>query len=468
MDLVGVIMNAGAGMGVYRAQVATASHNIANANTPGFARQEAIPTETTPAEEVGTNSYVGRGVSLQGVIQNRDSFVEAQLSTVFSNSSSTSAQSDALSTITALDPQVEGSVTTAMGGFYSALRDLNQNPSDLGLRRAVVDSAKTLTTAFNTTVNSISTARTAIDQNVVALVDKINGIVTAVADLNKRIALAINSGRTPNDLLDIRQNDLDQLAQMVGARPVPDNHGGVNVVLPGGTCLVSGIVASKLGYQANLTNSNHVDVVFVPQDGGNPAILGANELGGQIGGLLAARDDTLGAAESDLNNLAYDLSTAVNNQHEQGFAMNGLDGYHLFVVLSGPTAAAKNIEVDPAVYSNPSLLAAAGAADGGTGDSRNLQAIIATEFQKLSNGLNPQESFAKLTSDFGIAVNTVNDNAAFDKNLLSDLTAARESASGVSVDDELIKLTGAQTAYNALSKVIITSNTMLDALMKIV
>jgi len=468
MDLIGVIMNAGAGLSVYRTQVATASHNIANADTPGYARQDAVPTETQPAEVAGSNAFVGRGVTLEGVVQSRDPFVEAQLSTAYSNSSSTSAESDALSTITALDPQVDGSVTAALGSFYSALRDLNQNPSDLGLRRSVVDSAKTLATAFNTTVNSISTSRTAIDQNVVAVVDKANGILASVADLNQRIALAENSGRTPNDLLDVRQNDLDQLAQMLGARPIPDDHGGVNVVLPGGTCLVSGIVASKLGYQADPSNSNHLDVVFEPQDGANPVALNQNELGGQVGGLLSARDDTLGAAESDLNNFAFELSQNINQQHEQGYAIDGTDGHDLFVQLTGPTAAAQNIDVDPAIYADPSLVAASGSMTAGSGDAGNLQAIIATEDKKLSNGLDPQESFAKITLDFGIAVKTVNDNASFDKNLLDDLTSARESASGVSVDDELLKLTQAQNAYNALSKVIVTTNTMLDDLMKII
>ena len=75
---------------------------------------------------------------------------------------------------------------------------------------------------------------------------------------------------------------------------------------------------------------------------------------------------------------------------------------------------------------------------------------------------------AKLTSDFGIAVSTVSDSAEFDKNLLTDLTNARESASGVSVDDELINLTAAQTAYNALTKVVTTTSAMLDTLMKLI
>jgi flagellar hook-associated protein 1 FlgK len=469
MDLVGIIMNAGESLGVYRAQVATVSHNIANANTPGYSRQDAVATETVPAEEIGVNGYIGRGVSLQGVVQNRDQFIESQINTAFANSSSTSAQTDALSTVTALDPQGQGGVTDAIGKFYSALRDLNQNPGDLGLRQAVVYSAQDVAKAFNTTVNSISSARSAIDQNVSSLVDKVNGLTASVADLNRRIAQAVNSGRTPNDLLDVRQNDVDQLAQLIGARPVPDDHSSVNLVLPDGTSLVSGIVSSKLTIQANNSNSNHYDVVFSPADGSPTIPLKGSEMGGQIGGLLVSRDSTLGSAETSLDALAFDLTTTVNQQHEQGYALDGTTtNQDLFAMLSAPSAAAKNMSVNPAISANPSLLAAAGSAGTGPGDNTNLVSLIGTESTKLSNGLNVQEGMAKLTSDFGIAVSTVQDSAAFDKNLLSDLSNARESSSGVSVDDELIHLTAAQTAYSALTKVITTTNTMLDTLMKLI
>lgn len=469
MDLIGVMLNAAQGLGVYRAQVATASNNISNANTPGYSRQEAVATETTPSEVVGTNGYIGRGVTLQGVVQARDPFVEAQLSMAFSNSSSSSAQSDALSTVTALNPQSQTSVTNALGAFYSALRSLNQNPSDLGLRQSVVDSAQSLATAFNTTSSSIIQARNGIDQNVSAVIDKVNGLLSSVADLNKSIALAVNSGRTPNDLLDVRQNDLDQLAQMIGARAVPDDHSGVNIVLPGGTCLVSGIVASKLSIQANVNNGNHLDVVFQPQDGGSPSVLKQSELGGQIGGLVSARDDTLGTAETSLDNLAFDFSSAINGQHEKGYALDGSTGHDLFTVLGGPTDAAKNIAVDATVFGNPSLVAAAGSTPVASGDSTNLQALIATEDATLpSSNLSASGAFAKLTSDFGIAQSSASDSAAFNQSVMTDLTNARASTSGVSVDDELTKLMQAQNAYNALSKVIATSNTMLQDLMNII
>jgi flagellar hook-associated protein 1 FlgK len=470
MDLVGVIMNAGQGLGVFRAQVATASHNIANANTPGYARQDAVVTETTPAEEIGTNGYIGRGVSLQGVVQNRDQFIETQLSTAYGNSSSSSAQSDALSTVTALDTQQQGGITDAVGKFYSALRDLNQNPGDTGLRQTVVDSAQSLAKAFNVTATSLTSCRSGIDQNVGALLDKANGLLTSVADLNRKIALAVNSGRTPNDLLDVRQNDLDQLAQMLGTKAVPDDHSNVSVLLPDGTALVSGTVAAKLSTQANSGNSGHLDVVFTPLDGSQPAVLKASDMSGQIGGLLNARDEVLGTSQSNLDTLAYDFATTVNTQHELGYGLDGSTGNDLFASLPDSTDAATNIAVDPTTYADPSLIAAAGnpstSATGGPGDSDNLQAIIDTESTKLSTGLDVQDGMAKLTSDFGIAVSSASDSSEFDKNLLTDLTNARESASGVSVDDELTKLMQAQTSYNALTKVVTTTNSLLDTLMK--
>jgi len=466
MDLVSVMMNAGAGLGVFRSQVATASHNIANANTPGYARQDAVATETNPAEEVGINGYIGRGVSLQAVVQNRDQFVEAQISSAFSNSSSSSAQADALSTVTALDPQGQGGITDALGKFYSALRDLNQNPGDQGLRQAVVDSTQAVAKAFNVTATALGSSRSGIDQDVNALTDKANGLLASVADLNRKIALAVNSGRTPNDLLDVRQNDLDQLAQMLGTKAVPDDHSNVSLVLPGGTSLVSGNVAAKLNIQANPANRGHFDIVYTPLDGSQPTALKASDLGGQIGGLISARDDVLGSAESSLDTLAYDFATTVNTQHEAGYALDGSTGNDLFAPLAASLGAAGNITVDPTVYANPSLIAAAGSATSGPGDSTNLQAIIGTESTQLSTGLNVRDGMAKVTSDYGIAVSSVNDSSEFDKNLLADLTNARESASGVSVDDELTKLMQAQTSYNALTKVVTTTNSLIDTLMK--
>jgi flagellar hook-associated protein 1 FlgK len=468
MDLISVIGNAGAGLGLYQIKVATASNNIANSNTPGYARQSAIATETIPEEEAGRAGYIGRGVSLEAIVQSRDKFIESQLNSAFANSASSSAESDALGTVMALDPGAEGGISDAIGAFYSSLRDLNQNPSDLSLRQAVIYSSQSLATSFNRTAISISAARTGIDENVTALVDKVNSLSAGIADLNGKIALAVNSGRTPNDMLDVRQNQMDQLAQLIGARPVPDTHSNYSMVLPGGTCLVSGISAATLKVQASSTNNGHLDVMFEPTDGSGAVVLKTSELGGQIGGLLNARDVVLGAAEADVNALAYDFIGAVNAQSQLGYALDHTNGHDLFQSLASSNNAATLMAVDSSAAADPRLIAAAGSATSGPGDGDNLQALIATEGTALTNGLNVKDGMAKLTSDFGIATSKVSDASQFDKRLLEDLQNARQSTSGVSVDDEMTTLLQAQNAYNGLVKVVATANTMLDKLMEMV
>jgi len=465
MDLISLIMNAGNGLSVFRAQAATASHNIANSDTPGYSRQEAVATESLPSEPAGLHGYIGRGVSLKYVVQSRDQFIETQLNAASTNSANTSAHADALNTVSALNVGATGGVTDAMGKFYSSLRDLAQNPGDLALRRSVVDTAKALSGSFNRTASSLNAARTAIDSDMFTLTNQVNGKLEALADLNRRIALAVNSGRTPNDLLDVRQNTLDDLAKMIGVRPVPDAYGNVSLVLPSGTSLVSNVNFNKLTLQANSTNRGHYDIVYAPADGSAPRALDRSELSGQMGGLLDARDSSIANAESDLDKLAFELSGAINAVHMSGFALDGTDGHLMFKDLTQEEGAATSMDVDADLQTDPRLLATAGTSTSGSGDPANIQKLVDTERFNLSNGLDAQTTFAKITSDFGTHMTTVKDASEFDKNLLDDLVGARESVSGVSVDEELIKLTKSQNAYNSMLKVIQTTTEMLDTLM---
>jgi len=468
MDLISLLNNTANGLSAIQARAATTSNNIANANTPGYARQQANLGEAVPSVLAGGRGYIGGGVYLVNVTQTRDQFVESQLPMTFANSSSSTAESDALASVSVFNNDTTGGLTDSMSAFYSSLTAMAQNPSDSSLRQSVVASATSLVSAFNSTSAALEQARSGVDASITGTVQQVNSILAQVADLNRRISVAEASGGQPNDLLDQRHNLMDQAAQLIGATQVPDASGNISLVLPGGTTLVSSSVAATLSVQSDPTNKGHTDVVFTPADGSAPVVLKQSELGGQIGGLLSARDGALGQASTDLDTLAFDFATMVNARNHAGFDLNGNQGGDVFTVGATLANAAATIALDPALASNPSLLAAAGSATSGPGDATNLQSMVATQSTPLANGLDVQKGMAKIVSDFGTEASDAQNASSFDTTMLQNLQDMRNSASGVSLDDEMVGLMQSQHAYEALAKVITTTQTLLDTLMQMV
>ena len=467
MDLISLLNNTANGLSAIQAKTATISNNIANANTPGYARQQANLVEGVPSALGGARGFIGGGMYLLNVTQTRDQFVESQLSAAFSHSYGSTAESNALASVSTFDNGSNGNLTDAMSAFYSSLTALAQNAGDPGLRQSAVQSAAWLASSFNRTSAALEQARSGVDASITGLVQQVNSTMTQVAALNHRISVIEASGGEPNDLLDQRHNLMDQAAQLIGASQVPDAYGNISLVLPGGTTLVSSSSAATLTLQGNDTNKGHSDLVFAPADGSAPVVLPQSELGGQIGGLLSARDGALGTASTRVDNLALTFARAVNAQSHAGFALDGSGGGDVFHVAATPYGAAATLTIDPALARNPSLLAAAGSAISGPGDATNLQAMVGTQSAPIFGGLDVQTEMAGIVSDFGTAAADSENAAAFDKSMLTNLEDTRASVSGVSLDEEMVGLMQAQHAYQALAKVITTTAELLDTLMQL-
>jgi flagellar hook-associated protein 1 len=468
MNLVSLLNNTANGLSAIQARTATTSNNIANANTPGYAEQQANLAEAVSSPLTGARGSIGGGVYLVSVTQARDQLVEAQLPTAFSNSSSSTAESSALASVSAFDNGGSGSLSDAISAFYSSLTALAQNPGDTGLRQSAVQSAAWLASTFNTTSAELEQARTGIDASVTDSVQQINSTLAQVAALNKRIATEEASGGTPNDLLDQRHNLMDQAAQLIGAQQVPDAYGNISLVLPGGTTLVSASSAATLTVQGDNSNKGHLDVTFIPADGSAPVALKQSELGGQIGGQLLARDGALGTASTAIDNLAFSFAQTINGQNQAGYDLNGNPGGNIFSVGATSASAAAHIAIDPTLANNPSLLAAAGSINSGSGDATNIQAMVATQNAPLANNLDVQTGMAQIVSDFGTAAADAKNASSFNTSMLQSLQNMRASTSGVSLDDEMVNLVQSQHAYEALAKVITTAGTLLDTLISMV
>lgn len=467
-DLLAILSQGAASLAAQRAAAATASHNLQNANTPGYARQRAVVATTLPADLAG-NAWIGRGSVLQTVTQARDRFLEAQIPAQLGQSARSGASSTVLSAVSALDPATPGNLQDALSQFYAALRGAAQSPADTGLRQQVLTSARSLALAFQRTRAGLEDARSGVDARLAGAVTEVNGLARQVADLNGQIRTArVVGGAEPNDLLDARQKAADRLAELTGVAPVTTSDGDVSLFLPGGSALVSGLQASSLAAVADAANDGHPALQLRGPSGGAQAFTG---MGGELGGALDARDGALRTAVTAVDTLAWDLAGKVNAIHQTGFGLDGTTGDQLFVPGATLAGAAARIDVNATVASNPRRLAVAGVLTSPTtsapGDTTNLQKLIATERTALSNGLDAFAGLARLTSDFGAAASSAQALADHDLGMKDNLVQLRESTSGVSIDEEMIELQKAQKAFEAISKVIQTSSEMFDTLLSL-
>ncbi len=150
-----------------------------------------------------------------------------------------------------------------------------------------------------------------------------------------------------------------------------------------------------------------------------------------------------------------------------GFAQDGTTGHNVFSVGATSANAAAQIAVDPTLLANPALLPASSSAAGLPGDNTNVNAMIATEQTALAGGSSPETTFSNIVASFGAASQRASAMSDQDGALLDNLTNLRESTSGVSLDEEMVNLTSAQRAFEAVSKVITTADSMLDTLMSL-
>jgi flagellar hook-associated protein 1 FlgK len=440
----------------------TVAHNLSNSNTAGYARQRAELAAVSPADQFGS-SYIGRGALLWAVTQSRDRFVEQQMSTALGGQAYSTTQADLLKGVSALNP--DAGLSDALSNFYSQLRALSQNPGSPNVREAMVGAATQLAVSFNQAAISFDSARSGVDARLEGALPDLNENLQQIARLNSQIAQAAVAGGRPNDLLDARQKLVDRVSAMTGAKVIDNDAGDANLVMPNGVSLVQADRAAVLSVLPDPANGTHLALWVQPPSGGAAQQL-SQPPGGELGGMLAARDGAMLQAEQRIDTLAFDFANTINAVAQTGYALDGTTGHSVFTVSATSTDAARSLVIDPTLASNGALFPAAGA-PGATGDGTIAQALINTEATNLSSGRSAEAELASITANYGATTSRVTATSEGDQAVLANLTALRQSASGVSVDEELVDMQRSQRAYEAVTRVIKTADEMLQTLLQL-
>jgi len=318
----------------YSRALSTTSHNISNVNTPGYSRQRV--ELATPAGAGTGSGFIGTGVSVSTVARIADGLVNTRL---MSDSSAYARLDVYAGYASRVDNQLSGTDTNLsvpLQNFFGAANALAQNPTSPAARQGLIGSAETLTAMFNDTQAQLDSMDAEIDARVRVAVDDINRIGNALAQLNERIALAQGrfSGQSPNDLLDQRDQLLQDLSTRISISTVMQDDGSLNVFTAGGQALVLGTKATPLAVTGDSYGSGRLDVT----QGG--AIVTSQLGGGTLGGLLDVRREVLDPARRELGRLAAGIAQTVNAQHAQGLDAYGDLGGPFFTTPTGTAQAA--------------------------------------------------------------------------------------------------------------------------------
>jgi flagellar hook-associated protein 1 len=340
---------------------------------------------------------------------------------------------------------------TATNSFFSALSSLASNPSDTATRQNVLTAASSLASAFNSAASQLTQVASSLDQNTVSDASQVNTLTSTIASLNSQI-----TSHSPNAdagaLEDQRQQAIAQLSQLVGLDQISNQGNGITLTTSGGAVLVSGSQSFALS-TSNVAGSEHVFA------GGQD--ITSNISGGDLGGVLQARNQQLPSYQKALDSLAFSVGTQVNTVNAAGIDANGNAGGNIFLLPTTQSGAAAQIQV---ATTNPALIAAAGPGEGSAGNA-NASALAALSTANIANGGTQTASgfLASFLGQIGSDASAATSDNSVQQASLTQLTAQRDSFSAVSLDEEAANLTQFQRAYQAASQVFNTADTVYSS-----
>lgn len=437
--------------------VSVTGQNIANVNTPGYTRREAI-LETHALGNQTTGS-----ISIAGLKRASDVFTERRHFESSGLASAAGERDNQLASIESLfNDMAGGGLGSSLDALFNSFSALSTNPNDPSARAAVLERAQALATRANETGDALGTTREDMFQQARETAADINQRAQSVANLNRRIAEAEAGGHDAADLKDQRNQILLGLAQLVDVRTFQDGNGSL-VVQASGTTLVEGDNARS--FSVDLATDGSLRLL-AQRGNSQPTEVTQFLTGGKLAGIREARDVDLKAVSGKLDDFITDVATALNAQHSVGFGLDGSSGRNLFSFTSG-TGAARTLAIDGSVAGQPRNLAASSSASALPGGGENAAALFKLGASNIAGGgtRSALAAYSDIVGEVGSRKAQASETVAIRDSLLAQAEAMRESVSGVSLDEEMIALTKYQRAYDAASRVLRTVDEMLQELM---
>lgn len=422
------------GIKAYSRALATVSDNIANSQTPGYARRTIQLEEARASGDLVLyrNNLRPGGVAVGGVVRAVDDWHVADSRVASGDASRNTARLEWMDiTERALDDGGDG-VGTNMTAIFTAADQLSANPNDATLRGEFLQAVDSTASAFQRTAVSLQSAAAGIATDAQTSVNQVNGDLAALQRVNDGLLRSREGSTNAATLLDERDRLIDQISSSIGVVANFDAHGvtTLRAAGPGGETLLNGPVIATL----SVTTAADGRIGF----GITPSATGTiTPVTGTLAGLADAAN-VVADRRVELDSLATSFANDMNARHQAGLDANGVAGLALFnlgagaATLTATALSPDQVAARDATSVNGNILAFGGLR-GPTGSEAGWAALANTHAQATA-AARAQE-----------AASSVRRDGAFE---------ARNNASEIDLDQEAADLMRFQQAYEAAARTI--------------
>ncbi len=453
-------------------------HNIANANSPGYSRQEVIMTATGPYTSPSNirpmkAGQIGTGVSIKSIERQFDRYVSNQWRLENSLLSQWKMKQSGMTQIEAIfNEPSNSSLRMAIDDFWSALQQLAVEPTELSSRALVRQTGITMVDSFKTMDRQLTQVHKDFDEIQKGSVFEINSLLDQIRDVNQRIVRVRAMGDMPNDLMDQRDLLLDRLTEIIPIEMTDRGNGDLKISFQG-IELVNYTTEHEPTPRFRLNDAG-LDIVQYDDAGNVTAVIldntqtrGAIMDGhGKLKGVFQAQD-SIEKYRGYLNNYVKTYVDELNAVHMQGYGTNNVTGTPFFLYDTTAENIISSLQVNPDIISNLNNIAAASEPDKFGDGSNALEFAKVRHAEVLSfdgKAVNFDQYYRAFIAELGIEANETNQYVENQEILAYQFEIRQESIRGVSIDEEMTKMVQYQHSYNAAARLTTAIDEMIETI----
>ena len=432
-DLLGIGLS---GLTAYRSALAAVGENVANAETPGYARRS---VRLSPIDAGGGRDVQYRedlrfsGVNALSVNRAYDVFRAAEARHASAGAGRSAVREQWMTGIESALSDGPTGIGSRLTAFFSAGHILASAPEDPLNRTRFLMALDDVAGAFRTTSGSLTRIATSVGQAGALEATQLNESLTALADINRSLITAPPGGTTRAAMEDERDRLIDSIAGSIDVAVSYGEHGVATLNMadaPGATILAPG----NIGQFAVTQASDGRLTLQLTNTAGTATV---SPVTGKLAGYIDVSNVTADRRAA-LDTLALDFATEINQWSHMGLDSTAGPGPNLLDASAGAGAMV-------ALVTDPASVPA------GNAFSRNGNLLA---LDALRGTVGAERRWTAMVSGHALQLNAAKSEAAANAAWKDNTFAALNETTGIDLDREAADLLRFQQAYSAAARIV--------------